>query len=65
MAEDHGALEAGKLPRAWIGSRKETESRQRVRTWTVRSEMRGVLGRVSTDAAGRILDATNSKEIKT
>ena len=30
MAEDHGALEAGRLPRAWTRGRKETESRQRV-----------------------------------
>ena len=30
MAEDHGALEAGQLPRVWIRGHKETESRQRV-----------------------------------
>ena len=30
MAEDHGALETGKLSRAWTRSRKETESCQRV-----------------------------------
>ena len=30
MAEDHGAPEAGQLPRVWTRSRKETESRQRV-----------------------------------
>ena len=30
MAEDHGAPEAGKLPRVWTRGRKETESRQRV-----------------------------------
>ena len=29
MAEDHGAPEAGKLPRAWTRGPKETESRQR------------------------------------
>ena len=29
MAEDHGASEAGKLPRAWTRGCKETESRQR------------------------------------
>ena len=29
MAEDHGALETGKLPRAWTRDRKEIESRQR------------------------------------
>ena len=30
MAEDHGALEAGQLSRAWASGRKETEGRQRV-----------------------------------
>ena len=30
MAEDHGAPEAGQLPRAWTRGRRETESRQRV-----------------------------------
>ena len=30
---------------------------QRVRSWTVQNEMRGVLGRVSTGAAGKILDS--------
>ena len=29
MAEDHGATEAGPLPRAWTKGRTETESRQR------------------------------------
>ena len=29
IAEDHGALEARKLPRAWTIGRRETESRQR------------------------------------
>ena len=38
---------------------------QRVRSWTVQNEMRGVLGRVSTGAAGRILDSANPREIKT
>ena len=31
--------------------------RRRVRSWTVQNEMRGVLGRVSTGAAGRILNS--------
>ena len=43
---------------------KETDSRQRVRCWTVQNEMRGVLGRVSTGAAGRILDSAYPREIK-
>ena len=30
MAEDHGAPEAGQLPRIWNRGRRETESRQRV-----------------------------------
>ncbi len=30
MAEDHGAPEAGQLPRVWTRGRKETKSRQRV-----------------------------------
>ena len=29
MAEDHGAPEAGQLPRVWTRGRKETESRQK------------------------------------
>ena len=38
---------------------------QRVRSWTVQNEMRDVLGRVSTGAAGRILDSANPREIGT
>ena len=38
---------------------------QKVRGWTVQNETRGVLGRVSAGAAGRILDSTNPREIKT
>ena len=38
---------------------------QRVRSWTVQNEMRGVLGRVSAGAAGRILDSANPGEIRT
>ena len=30
MAEDHGAPEAGPLPRVWTRGHKETKSRQRV-----------------------------------
>ena len=55
MAED---IAAGKLPRAWTKSRRETENCQRAsnaksRGWTVQEEMRGILGRVSARAAGR------------
>ena len=38
---------------------------QRVRSWTVQNEIRGVLGLVSAGAAGRILDSANPREIKT
>ena len=38
---------------------------QRVRSWTVQNEMRGVLGQVSAGAAGRILDSADSREIRT
>ena len=65
MAEDHGAPEAGQLPRVLTRGRRETESRQKVRSWAVQNEMRDVLGRVSTGAAGRILDSANPREIGT
>ena len=71
MAEDHGAPEAGQLLRAWTRSRREREGVakervvQRVRSWTLQNEMRGVLGRVSTGAAGRNLDSANPREIRT
>ena len=32
---------------------------QRVRSWTMQNEMKGVLGRVSAGAAERILDSAN------
>ena len=38
---------------------------QRVRSWTVQNQMRDVLGRVSTGAAGSILDSANPREIRT
>ena len=70
VAKDHEASETGQLPKAWIRGRRQTKSRQRAsgarsRSWTVQSEMRGVLGRVSTGAAGRILDSANPREIRT
>ena len=37
---------------------------KRVRSWTVQNEMRGVLGRMSASAAGRILDSANPEEIR-
>ena len=41
------------------------QAAQRVRSWTVQNEIRGVLGRVSTGAAGRILDSANPGGIRT
>ena len=38
------------------------QAAQRVRGWTVQNEMRGILGRVSAGAAGRILDFANPRE---
>ena len=38
---------------------------QRVRSWTVQNEMKGVLGRVSASAARRVLDFTNPGEVGT
>ena len=38
--------EARQLSRVWTRGPRETESRQRVRSWTVQNEIRGVLGRV-------------------
>ena len=70
MAENHGAPEAGQLPRVWTRGRRNKDrvdkewAAQRVRSWTVQNEMRGVLGRVSAGAARRILDSANSKKIK-
>ena len=67
MGADHGATEAGQLRR----NGREIVDRQRVvkerasqgvRSWTVQKEMRGILGRVSAGAAGRILDSANSRE---
>ena len=37
---------------------------QRVHSWTVQNEIRGVLGRVFADAAGRILDSANPRLIR-
>ena len=37
---------------------------QRVRSWTVQNETRGVLGRVFAGAAGRALDSVDPREIR-
>ena len=50
-----------------VAERRKTakeRARQRVRSWTVQNKMRGVLGRVSASAAGRILDSANLREIE-
>ena len=49
MAEDHGAPEAGQLSRPGpevVKKQRVAKEReaQRVRSWTVQNEMRGVLG---------------------
>ena len=41
------------------------QAAQRVRSWTVQNEMRIVLGRVSSGAAGRILGSANPRKIRT
>ena len=64
MAEDHGAPEAGQFSSVWTRGRRETESCQRVQSWTVQNEMGGVLGQVSSGTAGRILDSANPREIE-
>ena len=69
MAEDHEAPEAGQLPRPGpevVERQKVAKERvaQIVRSWTVQNEMRGVLGRVSTGAARRILDSANPREVE-
>ena len=38
---------------------------QRVRSWTVQNEIRGVLGLVFADSARRIVDSANPSEIRT
>ena len=53
-------------PRTEVVERQKTakeRATQRVRSWTVQNEMRGVLGRVSASAAGRIFDCANPREI--
>ena len=37
---------------------------QRVCSWTVQNEIKGVLGRVPAGAVGRILDSAHSTEIR-
>ena len=37
---------------------------QRVRSWTMQNEIRGVLGRKFAGAAGKILNSANPREIR-
>ena len=69
MAGDYGAQKSdnspGPGPEVVERQRVDKErAAQRVRSWTMQNEMRGVLGRVSTSTAGRILDSANPREIK-
>ena len=43
----------------------EEQAAQRVRSWIVQNEMKGVLRRVFAGAAGRVLDSANPREIRT
>ena len=55
-------------PRPEIAKRERVakeRAAQIVCSWTVQNEMRGILGRVSASAAGKILDSANPEEIKT
>ena len=69
MVENHGGPEAGQPPRHGpeVVKRQRVskdQAAQRLRSWTVQNEMRGVLRRVSAGAAGRILNSSNSREIR-
>ena len=41
------------------------QAAQRVRSWAVQNEMRGVMGRMSAGAGGRIPNSANPREIRT
>ena len=69
MVDDHGAQHPGNSP--WLGPEVVARRRvakhraaQRVCSWTVQNEMRGVLGCATAGAAGRILDSANPREIR-
>ena len=50
-----------------VGERQrltKKQAAQRVNSWTMQNEMRGVLGRMSVGAVGRILDSANPREIR-
>ena len=69
MVENHGNPEAGQLRRAWTRSRRASllqqrvvkeRAAQRVRRLTIQKEMRGVLRRMFSHAAWKILNSANS-----
>ena len=65
MEEDHGAPEAGQLPRVWTRSRRGIESpKSERRKESVAGQCRMRLA-ASAGAAGRILDIANPSEIGT
>ena len=69
MAKDHGAPEAGQLPKPVpevVERQRVAKDRatQRLRSWTVPNEMINILGRVSAGAAERILDSANPEEME-
>ena len=55
----------GSGPQVVERQRVAEQAAQRVCSWTVQNEMRDALGRVSTGAAGRILNSANPREIRT
>ena len=67
MAENHRAPEAGHSPRPGpevVERQRVAKERaaQRVRSWAVQNEMRGVQGRVSAGTAGKIHDSANARD---
>ena len=70
MAENHKPKKPCNSPRPGsevVERRRDAKERAalRVRSWTVQNEMKGVLGRMTAGAAGRILDSANPREIRT
>ena len=61
LGNSSGGLGPEVVQRQKIAKERAT---QRVRSWAAQNEMRGVLGRVSASAAGRILDSANPREIE-
>ena len=69
MEEDHGALKVGNSsgPGPDVVERQRVNKEcaaQKIRSWTVQNEMRSVLDRMITGAARKILDSSNSREMR-